>query len=83
MNVSIKFIGGIKLKSLSEKIYMELEMPGEYNTIGDKDRIIEVIQNVMENAIKYGDGKEIKIDFSEEENCKLVSIFNTGYGLKQ
>lgn len=50
---------------------------------GDKDRIIEVIQNVIENAIKYGDGKEIKIDFSEEENCKLVSIFNTGYGLKQ
>lgn len=37
----------------------------------------------MENAIKYGDGKEIKIDFSEEENCKLISIFNTGYGLKQ
>ena len=45
---------------------------------GDKDRIEEVIQNVMENAIKYGDGKEIKIDFSEEEECKLISIYNTG-----
>ena len=45
---------------------------------GDKDRIVEVIQNVIENAIKYGDGKEIKIEFSEEEDCKLISIYNTG-----
>ena len=49
MNVSIKFIGGIKLKSLSEKIYMELEMPGEYNTIGDKDRIINALLEKYEN----------------------------------
>ena len=50
---------------------------------GDKDRIIEVIQNVIENAIKYGDGKEIKINFSEEEDCKLISILNTGCELKE
>ena len=45
---------------------------------GDKERVIEVLQNVMENAIKYGDGKSIKIDVLEEENCKLISIKNTG-----
>jgi len=45
---------------------------------GDKDRVIEVIQNVIENAIKYGDGEEIIINFSEEEDCKLISILNTG-----
>lgn len=50
---------------------------------GDKDRLVEVIQNVMENAIKYGDGKEIKISFSEEEDCKLISITNTGCDLKE
>lgn len=50
---------------------------------GDNDRIVEVMQNVIENAIKYGDGKEIKINFSEEENCKLVSIINSGCDLKK
>ena len=50
---------------------------------GDKDRIVEVIQNVVENAIKYGDGKEIKINFSDEEDCKLISILNTGCDLKE
>lgn len=50
---------------------------------GDKDRLIEVIQNVMENAIKYGDGKHIRISFGEEEDCKLIHIANTGGNLKE
>ena len=50
---------------------------------GDKDRVVEVIQNVVENAIKYGDGKEIAIEFSEEEDCKLITISNTGCSLKE
>ena len=45
---------------------------------GDCDRFIEVLQNVMENAIKYGDGHNIEISFSEEEDCRLVQIKNTG-----
>ncbi len=49
---------------------------------GDKDRVVEVIQNVIENSIKYGDGKNIEITFSEEENCKLITISNTGCSLK-
>lgn len=50
---------------------------------GDKDRVIEVIQNIIENAIKYGNGKKISISFSEEENCKLITILNTGCTLKE
>lgn len=50
---------------------------------GDKNRLIEVIQNVMENAIKYGDGKSIRISFGEEEDCKLIHIENSGCNLKK
>ena len=50
---------------------------------GDKERMVEVLQNVMENAIKYGDGKSIRISFGEEENCKLVHIENSGCNLKK
>lgn len=50
---------------------------------GDKNRMVEVLQNVMENAIKYGDGKRIRISFDEEEDCKLIHIGNTGCNLKK
>ncbi len=50
---------------------------------GDKNRMVEVLQNVMENAIKYGDGKSIRISFGEEEDCKLIQIENSGCNLKK
>ena len=45
---------------------------------GDLDRSVEVVQNIMENSIKYGDGKEISIGFSEEDGCILVAVKNSG-----
>ncbi len=45
---------------------------------GDFDRAFEVVENLMENAIKYGDGRHIRVDFYEEEDCQIVRVFNTG-----
>ena len=45
---------------------------------GDIDRSCEVFQNIIENAVKYGDGKRISIDFSEEEGCILIAVKNGG-----
>lgn len=44
----------------------------------DPDRLVEVIQNIMENAIKYGDGKSVNITFEDEEDYKLICVTNTG-----
>ena len=48
---------------------------------GDFERLIEVLQNLMENAIKYGNGKSIQISFDLEEDCQLVTVANTGNSL--
>ena len=45
---------------------------------GDLDRSTEVLQNIMENAIKYGDGNSIALSFSEEDGCILVTVSNSG-----
>lgn len=45
---------------------------------GDKDRVVEVLQNLMENAVKYGDGRRIHIFFDTEEDCRLITVENTG-----
>ncbi len=50
---------------------------------GDPERAVEVLQNIIENAIKYGDGRYIRISFSEEENCRLVTLTNSGCTLPQ
>lgn len=50
---------------------------------GDKDRLMEVLENIIENAIKYGDGKKIEIRFSDEEDCRLVWVTNSGSSLDE
>ncbi len=50
---------------------------------GDPDRSVEVLQNVMENAVKYGDGKSISLSFSEEDGCILVTVRNSGCTLSE
>ena len=50
---------------------------------GDRDRAAEVLQNLMENAVKYGDGRQIRLTVSEEDGCKLVTVANTGCTLPE
>lgn len=50
---------------------------------GDLDRSIEVLQNIIENAVKYGDGHYIKIAFAEESDCQLITIQNSGCSLSE
>lgn len=50
---------------------------------GDFDRAVEVMQNILENAIKYGDGKKVTVTFEREENCQLINITDTGCTLEE
>ncbi len=95
MELEVK-VGEVYLKDVIEGIeayyrdklsvlHTELEV-GEFDNAllsADKDRLVESLQNLMENAIKYGDGKWIGITFSEEEDCKLITVSNSGCALKE
>lgn len=57
---------------------------GEYQNCllkGDMQRAIEVMENLMDNALKYGDGESIFLSFYEEEYCHVIEVFNTGEGV--
>ena len=45
---------------------------------GDFDKTCQVLENVIENSIKYGDGRVIQISFLEEDYCTLITVFNSG-----
>ncbi len=50
---------------------------------GDPERSVEVLKNLMDNAIKYGDGKYIRISVDEQDGCKLVCVANSGCSLPE
>lgn len=48
----------------------------------DPDRLAECLQNLIENAVKYGDGKRIEISFDKMDGCELITVSNTGCTLE-
>lgn len=54
--------------SIEENILVEVDM----------NRLSEVFDNIIENAMKYGDMQELSVDYSTEDNYKLITIRNTG-----
>lgn len=53
--------------------------PYEDRLLGvDLDRILEVFQNLLENAMKYGDGRFVNIGFYEEDYCQLIRVYSSG-----
>lgn len=65
------------------KIHFCVESYEDCIISGDEERSVEVIQNVMENAIKYGDGRTISISVEYEETNCLVTVRNTGNSLTE
>lgn len=45
---------------------------------GDLDRSVEVLQNIMENSLKYGDGRRVELIFPEDDECVQVAVMNGG-----
>lgn len=50
---------------------------------GDLERCLEAFHNIIENACKYGDGKNIAISFEREDGCQLVTVSNSGNRLPE
>ena len=48
---------------------------------GDRDRVQEILQNLMENAIKYGDGGPVSVSSGEEGDCRILTVRNENCSL--
>ena len=48
----------------------------------DPDRLAECLQNLIENAIKYSDGRRIELKFDKMDGCELITVSNTGCTLE-
>lgn len=65
------------------KIKFEIEKVPNKLLVGDLERLVEVFDNIIENAIKYGDGNYISVSFYEEDYRQLIRIENSGTPISQ
>lgn len=78
-----------RIDALYREKFQSLHTDFEIQTYGDcllkcdADKFEEVLQNMLENAIKYGDGRYVRISVEEEEDCKLITVTNSGCSLNE
>ncbi|HRS53580.1 MAG TPA: ATP-binding protein [Bacteroidales bacterium] len=75
-----------EIKAASKKIKIIINKEGSktINVIADKEKISQVVANLIDNSIKYGNiGGETKISFSDMDENILVEIADNGIGIAQ
>jgi PAS domain S-box-containing protein len=50
---------------------------------GDEQRIVQVILNIVGNAIKFTEEGEVKIEVNESNGAFIISVSDTGQGLSE
>ena len=78
-----KIVDNSFLYAQANNITLQLEAPDTLpNVYTDPDKISLVIQNLVDNAIKYTKGKgEVKIVLAEEKKFVKITIQDTGVGI--
>lgn len=67
----------------TEKYNFVLELPDKAMVCADKNKINQVIYNLLNNAINYtGKDKKVTVRVTEKEKSYLVEIIDTGKGIK-
>ena len=74
-----------RAKTTSDRVEFRSELsPGELLVAGDHDRLIQVVSNIVNNAVKYSpSGGRITLASRVDGGFALVSISDTGVGIPQ
>lgn len=68
----------------TEKYNFVLELPKKAMITADKNKINQVIYNLLNNAINYtGKDKTVKLRVTKEDKSYLVEVIDTGKGIKK
>ncbi len=77
-------IEDIKASEQSHQINFELNHTADVGVYGDKDRITQVLNNLLTNAIKYSpNAGTVNVELFVEDECAVVSVEDFGIGMDQ
>ena len=70
-------------KSISLTLQINKDVPGHITT--DDNRLRQIINNLLANAIKFTPSGEIRIEVADDpdnKNCVIITVADTGIGIK-
>lgn len=77
-------IDSLKTVASQSNVKIEFDNPGKVPVLGDRDELVQVFENLIENACKYGeDGKKVivALDVNAQTGKLLASVKDFGPGI--
>lgn len=66
-----------------KNIPLQLEIRCDSPIYAHRELLVQAFSNFLSNAIKYGDGKELKLTMEENESHHTLSLYNSGAVISQ
>ena len=75
-------VNQIKKTKEEKTIEIALDCPEKFSQINlDADKIRQVVYNLIDNALKYGKGKQIKLSCQQTDKETIISVRDEGVGI--
>ena len=75
-------LDGLQMLARDREVAMRVTAPDRVLTLGDRDELLRVFENLIENALKYAaSGKQVDITFAVEPGEVRVAVRDFGPGI--
>jgi len=64
-------------------LQLSVEAPAQIFSYGDRDRVQEIVDNLVDNAIKYTDKGSIAIKLKQVDQLIILDVIDTGKGIPE
>ena len=77
-------ITSVEALAMEKHLDLKVTVPEDLKIgMGDEQRIVQVLLNLLGNAIKFTDEGEVRVEATVSNESFLVSVFDTGPGLSE
>jgi signal transduction histidine kinase len=82
VNLIKEMIKNFSVIAKSKKLELKFETQSEHCIVkADSLRLSQVIQNLIDNAIKYTSSGEVSVELKKEDNYVLITVADSGRGI--
>jgi len=68
-------------KAEKKGLFLKNEIPGNVTVYADRDKLIQILTNLVDNSIKFTENGGVTLKFYQENSSSVLSVEDTGIGI--